>query len=61
MAATATAEATAQAIAAEHGNRPDALIEILHALQVALGCVPEEAITVSSGRTGLSAGCSRLV
>jgi formate dehydrogenase subunit gamma len=54
MAATATAEATAQAIAAEHGNRPDALIEILHALQVALGCVPEEAVPALANALNLS-------
>jgi len=54
MAATATVEATAQAIAAEHGNRPDALIEILHALQVALGCVPEEAVPALANALNLS-------
>ena len=39
-----TAEGTAQTIAAEHGNRPDALIEILHEVQSALGFVPEAVI-----------------
>lgn len=41
-----TAESTARTIAAEHGNRPDALIEILHEVQSALGFVPEEVIHV---------------
>src|ERR1700755_2614036 len=54
MAETATAEATAQAIAAEHGNRPDAPIEILHALQAALGCVPEEAVPALANALNLS-------
>jgi hypothetical protein len=35
--APATADATARAIAVEHGNRPDALVEILHGVQAALG------------------------
>ena len=35
---------TALAIAAEHGNRPDALLEMLHAIQHRLGFVPDEAI-----------------
>lgn len=39
-----SAENTARTIAAEHGNRPDALIEILHEVQAALGCVPEAAV-----------------
>ena len=38
------AETTARAIAAEHGNRPDALIDILHQVQAALGYVPEAAV-----------------
>lgn len=37
-------EKTARSVAAEHGNRPDALIEILHRLQGELGCVPEAAV-----------------
>ena len=36
----AAGEDAARTIAAEHGNRPDALIEILHAVQAALGYVP---------------------
>jgi formate dehydrogenase subunit gamma len=37
-------DTTARAIAAEHGNAPDQLIEILHKLQAQLGFVPEAAI-----------------
>lgn len=39
-----TAEETARAIAGQHGNRPDALIEILHEVQSALGHVPEAVV-----------------
>jgi formate dehydrogenase subunit gamma len=35
-------KADAQSICASHGNRPDALIEILHDLQHAKGFVPED-------------------
>ena len=35
---------TVESICAEHGNRADGLIEILHAIQAELGCVPEAAI-----------------
>lgn len=44
MASTTDYEETARAIAAEFGNRPDALIEILHRVQATLGCVPEAVI-----------------
>ena len=37
---------TAIAIAARHGNAPDALIEMLHEVQHELGYVPEEAVPV---------------
>ena len=37
-------EATARAIAGEHGNRPDALIDILHQVQATVGYVPEAAV-----------------
>ncbi|NJO22997.1 MAG: formate dehydrogenase subunit gamma [Sphingomonadales bacterium] len=37
-------EATARTIAAEHGNRPDALIDILHQVQATVGYVPEAAV-----------------
>ena len=51
MAAT---EDTARTIAAEHGNRPDALIEILHAVQAALGYVPEAVVPVLADALNLS-------
>jgi formate dehydrogenase subunit gamma len=47
-------EATAQAVAAEHGNRPDALLEILHGVQAALGHVPEAAVPVLAEALNLS-------
>ena len=47
------AEAASQ-IAAEHGNRPDALIEILHQIQHDLGCVPEETIPALAHALNLS-------
>ena len=49
-----TAEDTVRAIAAEHGNRPDELIEILHDVQSALGCVPEAAVPVLAEALNLS-------
>jgi formate dehydrogenase subunit gamma len=52
--ATAGTEATAQAVAAEHGNRPDALLEILHGVQAALGHVPEAAVPVLAEALNLS-------
>lgn len=36
--------ATVTTICGEHGNRPDALIEILHGIQDELGCIPDEAV-----------------
>ena len=51
MAAT---EDTARTIAAEHGNRPDALIEILHAVQATLGCVPEALVPALADALNLS-------
>jgi formate dehydrogenase subunit gamma len=50
----AAAEATARAIAAEHSNRPDALIEILHGVQAALGAVPEAAVPALADALNLS-------
>ena len=47
-------ETTARAVAGEHGNRPDALIEILHALQAVLGCVPETAVPALADALNLS-------
>jgi formate dehydrogenase subunit gamma len=50
----AAAEATARAIAAEHGNRPDALIDILHGVQAAMGFVPEAALPALADALNLS-------
>ncbi|MGH6855497.1 MAG: formate dehydrogenase subunit gamma [Aestuariivirga sp.] len=44
----------AKAIAAAHGNRPDALLEILHDLQHEVGSVPEAAIPVLAKALNLS-------
>ena len=52
--APVAAETAARAIAAEHGNRPDALIDILHQVQAALGCVPEAAIPALAEALNLS-------
>jgi formate dehydrogenase subunit gamma len=41
-------------ICAAHGNRPDALIEILHDLQARLGCVPGETLDVIARALNLS-------
>lgn len=49
-----TAEATAKAIADEHGNRPDELIEILHAVQSELGYVPEAVVPALAKALNLS-------
>ncbi len=49
-----TAEDTARGIAAEHGNRPDELLEILHDVQSALGFVPEAALPVLAEVLNLS-------
>jgi len=49
-----TTEATARAIAAAHGNRPDELIEILHAVQSELGYVPEAAVPALAQALNLS-------
>ena len=35
---------TVTTICGEHGNRADALIEILHGIQGELGCIPEDAV-----------------
>ena len=47
-------ETTAKAAAAEHGNAPDQLIEILHKVQQALGSVPEGAIPALAEALNLS-------
>ncbi len=49
-----TAEDTAWTIAAEHGNRPDELLEILHDVQSALGYVPEAAVPALAKALNLS-------
>lgn len=51
---SAEVESTTRAIAAEHGNRADALIEILHCLQAALGHVPEAAVRALADALNLS-------
>jgi formate dehydrogenase subunit gamma len=47
-------EATARAIAADYGNAPDQLIEILHKVQEALGHVPEAALPALADALNLS-------
>jgi formate dehydrogenase subunit gamma len=47
-------ETTARAVAANHGNRPDALLEILHEVQLTLGCVPEDAVPILASALNLS-------
>ena len=47
-------ESIARAIAAEHGNRPDALIEILRGVQAALGFVPDAAVPALADALNLS-------
>lgn len=51
---TADIENIARAIAADYGNRPDGLIEILHRVQEAVGHVPEEAARVLADALNLS-------
>ena len=45
---------SARAIAGRHGNRPDALLEILHDLQHELGSVPETALPAIAKALNLS-------
>jgi formate dehydrogenase subunit gamma len=52
--APATAAETTKAIAARHGNRADALLEILHDLQHDIGFVPEDALPVLANAVNLS-------
>lgn len=54
MMATADAQTTAREIAARYQNRPDALIEILHGVQEALGWVPEAALPALADALNLS-------
>ena len=41
-------------ICGEHGNRADALMEILHGIQGELGCIPEDAVVGIAGALNLS-------
>jgi formate dehydrogenase subunit gamma len=47
-------QAAAVATAARHGNKPDALIEILHEVQEELGFVPEAAVPAIAKALNLS-------
>ena len=51
---TSDVENIARAIAADYGNRPDGLLEILHRLQEAVGYVPEQAVQVLADTLNLS-------
>jgi formate dehydrogenase subunit gamma len=53
-AAALRAAEAATSIAAAHGNRPDALLEILHDLQGRLGHVPEDTLPVIASALNLS-------
>lgn len=44
----------ARAICTAHGNRPDALIEILHEVQHDLGCVPDATLPAIANALNLS-------
>ena len=52
--AAAEEEDVARALAGEHGNKPDALIEILHRVQAALGYVPRSVLPVLADALNLS-------
>ena len=41
-----TIDDTARAVAADYGNRPDCLLEILHRLQAEVGYIPDSAVRV---------------
>lgn len=47
-------EQRARAICQAHGNRPDELLEIFHAVQEAFGYVPEPALLAIAGALNLS-------
>ena len=49
-----TAEETARTIAAERGNRPDELLEMLHDVQSAFGYVPEAVVPALAHALNLS-------
>ena len=46
--------AAIESICQHYGDRPDALIEILHDVQAQSGCVPDEAVRVIAERLNLS-------
>jgi formate dehydrogenase subunit gamma len=48
------AKSPAEAICANHGNRPDALLEILHDLQHDIGHVPENTLPIIAKALNLS-------
>ena len=48
------AKSPAEAICARHGNRPDALLEILHDLQGEVGYVPESSLPLIAKALNLS-------
>jgi formate dehydrogenase subunit gamma len=48
------AKSPAEAVCAKHGNRPDALLEILHDLQSEVGHVPENTLPVIAKALNLS-------
>jgi formate dehydrogenase subunit gamma len=47
-------EDTVTTVCGEHGNRADALIEILHAIQRELGCIPDDAVAGIAGALNIS-------
>jgi formate dehydrogenase subunit gamma len=47
-------EERARAICKAHGDRPDELLEIFHALQIELGFIPEKALPVIASALNLS-------
>jgi formate dehydrogenase subunit gamma len=51
---TSDIENIVRAVAADYGNRPDGLIEILHRVQHAVGYVPETAVRVLADALNLS-------
>jgi len=49
-----SAQATAKAVCAEMGNRPEALLEIMHEIQARLGFVPKETLGSIASALNLS-------
>ena len=54
MTETASAATAAQQSAAQFGNRPEMLLEMLHHLQQQIGHVPDEAVAAFAGALNLS-------